>query len=265
MKRNQIDSGMFMIGAGFILLLALIVFFFSNQKAGATAPCNVHNPNCVVLPSTTPTPTPTATPSPSATPSSHKVTICHATSSSTNPWVRTVVDEHATAGHFDNNGTPLAGHEGDVLLQGDVDCPTVNPTPSPSVSPTPTPSPYVTPSPTPTPEVVNQTSTGPSAPQCEAVAPTKEMANFHVYRNGDDAILKWFPTEGSQANIYYRQNSSANWQYSLTGTENDGYVEIHGLGNLDITFAGQQANGCAGGPMTNAVIDGPSDHWVLFR
>ena len=55
--------------------------------------------------------------------SPHKVTICHATSSETNPWVRIVVDEHATNGHFDNNGTPLAGHEGDVLLQGDVPCP----------------------------------------------------------------------------------------------------------------------------------------------
>ena len=75
----------------------------------------------------------------------HKVTICHATSSETNPWVRTVVDEHATSGHFNNNGTTKAGHEGDVLLAGDVACPVVEPTP------TPTPTPEVTPTPTPTP------------------------------------------------------------------------------------------------------------------
>lgn len=56
-----------------------------------------------------------------------KVTICHATSSASNPWVRVVVSENATAGHFENNGTTKAGHEGDVLLQGDVPCPVVPP------------------------------------------------------------------------------------------------------------------------------------------
>lgn len=57
----------------------------------------------------------------------HKVTICHATSSETNPYVRIVVDEHATAGHFDNNGTPESGHEDDLLFQGEVDCPQPEP------------------------------------------------------------------------------------------------------------------------------------------
>lgn len=58
-----------------------------------------------------------------------KVTICHATSSETNPWTRTVVSENATAGHFENNGTTKAGHEGDKLFEGDVVCPTVVVTP----------------------------------------------------------------------------------------------------------------------------------------
>lgn len=53
-----------------------------------------------------------------------KVTICHATSSESNPWERLVVDSNATNGHFDENGTPLSGHEDDVLLPGDVPCPT---------------------------------------------------------------------------------------------------------------------------------------------
>ena len=75
-----------------------------------------------------------------------KITICHATSSATNPWVRIVVSENATAGHFDNNGTAKAGHEKDVLLEGEQDCP-VEVTPTPSVTPTP----VVTPTPTPTP------------------------------------------------------------------------------------------------------------------
>ena len=52
-----------------------------------------------------------------------KVTICHATSSETNPFVRIVVSENATGGHFDNPGTTKAGHENDILLQGEQECP----------------------------------------------------------------------------------------------------------------------------------------------
>lgn len=52
-----------------------------------------------------------------------KVTICHATSSEINPWVRIVVSENAIGGHFDNPGTPKAGHEDDVLLEGEQECP----------------------------------------------------------------------------------------------------------------------------------------------
>lgn len=85
--------------------------------------------------------------------SQDKVTICHATSSETNPWVRIVVSPNAIGGHFDNPGTPKAGHEDDVLLQGDVACPG-EPSPSPSTSPTAssTPSPSVSPEPSHSPE-----------------------------------------------------------------------------------------------------------------
>lgn len=89
-----------------------------------------------------------------------KVTICHATSSEGNPWVRIVVAEQAQGGHFENNGTPLAGHEDDVLLEGDVACPGETVTPPP-VTPNP---PVVTPNPvTPNPTV---------APQPKLVVPT---------------------------------------------------------------------------------------------
>lgn len=54
---------------------------------------------------------------------SEKVTICHATSSEENPWVRIVVSENAIGGHFENPGTPKAGHEDDILLEGEQDCP----------------------------------------------------------------------------------------------------------------------------------------------
>ncbi len=54
----------------------------------------------------------------------YKITICHATSSETNPYVRIVTDQSSTKGHFDEHGTPQAGHEEDILLSGDVSCPT---------------------------------------------------------------------------------------------------------------------------------------------
>lgn len=52
-----------------------------------------------------------------------KVTICHATSTENNEYVRIVVSENAIGGHFENPGTPKAGHEDDILLDGDVECP----------------------------------------------------------------------------------------------------------------------------------------------
>jgi hypothetical protein len=88
---------------------------------------------------------------------SNKVTICHATGSEKNPYVRTVVDEHATKGHFDNQGTPLAGHEDDILLQGDVECttPEVPEEPeTPTVPPVVTTPPVITVVTTPTPVVI---------------------------------------------------------------------------------------------------------------
>jgi hypothetical protein len=51
-----------------------------------------------------------------------KVTICHATSSETNPYTRNVVSSNAIGGHFNNPGSPKAGHEDDLLLEGEVDC-----------------------------------------------------------------------------------------------------------------------------------------------
>src|SRR3989338_7285140 len=52
-----------------------------------------------------------------------KVTICHATSSETNPYTQIVVSSNAIGGHFENPGTPKAGHEDDLLLEGEVECP----------------------------------------------------------------------------------------------------------------------------------------------
>jgi FtsZ-interacting cell division protein ZipA len=52
-----------------------------------------------------------------------KVTICHGTGSETNPYVQIVVSENAIGGHFNTRETPRAGHEKDLLFEGEVDCP----------------------------------------------------------------------------------------------------------------------------------------------
>ena len=106
---------------------------------------------------------------PAAGKSNSKVTICHATSSEKKPYIRIVVSENAIGGHFDNPGSPKAGHEDDVLLKGDVDCPTpkdeqpVDETPTP---PAPTPVPPTTPPTTPpvTPPTTPETPAVPAAP-----------------------------------------------------------------------------------------------------
>ncbi|RJQ35734.1 DUF5011 domain-containing protein [Candidatus Parcubacteria bacterium] len=61
---------------------------------------------------------------------SPKITICHANGDGT--FQRLNVSENATAGHFENNGTPAAGHEDDLWLGVDnedvLQCPTPPPT-----------------------------------------------------------------------------------------------------------------------------------------
>ena len=81
---------------------------------------------------------------------------------------------------------------------------------------------------------------------------------------GTLATVKWWPTEGSDAIIYYKLNGVGYWQHAFK-TENDGYVIVAGLGGRDWTFAGQQVNGCGGGPLTPEVVDGGTVGWTLFR
>lgn len=104
------------------------------------------------------------------------------------------------------------------------------------------------------------------APQCGIASVPQLPANVHVYRKGDQAVVKWFPTGGDQVHIYYKQVASPDWQYSLTQA-NTGYAVINGLGTLDITFTVQQVNGCSGGASATAspVVDGATSGWVLFR
>jgi len=147
------------------------------------------------------------------------------------------------------------------------ECKVVKPTPTPTQEPEPTPTPTEEPKGDgrpfeAVPPVVNNTT---EAPQCHDVAPTKVGENFHIFRNGDTAIAKWIPTEGDKVQIYYKQNSSLDWQYALRDIPNNGYAVINGLGTMDITFALQESQGCAGGKLVNYVIDNSTTYWQLYR
>ena len=94
---------------------------------------------------------------------SDKVTICHAAGrEGTTHYVTLTISENAVygrkgnAGHFEENGTPRAGHEQDYFGPCKTDN-SSSPTPTESAKPTPspslTPSPSERPKPTETPEV----------------------------------------------------------------------------------------------------------------
>lgn len=164
------------------------------------------------------------------------------------------------------------------VLQHDDDyygvCQEVEPTPTIEVTPTPqvevTPTPEVTPEVTPTPgqgggNPPTFAGSSTNAPQCGDQAPTKTGANFHIYRNGEDVVAKWFPTEGSKAHIYYVNLNDSADSHALRNVENDGYEDnLHLLGSKDWRFGLQQVNGCAGGPIV-WVDDADTNGWVLFR
>jgi hypothetical protein len=141
--------------------------------------------------------------------------------------------------------------------------------------PEPTPTPEVTP--TPTPEVKIQTTESKpegctsncGVPACTDQVP-EPVVNPHIYRQGDTALVKWYPKQGDKVNIYWKLNGASDWQHALANSPNDGYEEIKGLGNQDWTFGLQSVAGCAADGIVNAsviseVIDGNTSSWVLFR
>ncbi|HYD35091.1 MAG TPA: hypothetical protein VD999_03425 [Vitreimonas sp.] len=89
-----------------------------------------------------------------------KIVICHATSSDeVNPYVmidiscEALYGDNGNAGHFDENGSPLNGHEDDYIPHDGETCnpeASASPSPTPSVEPSPTAEPSATPNPSPT-------------------------------------------------------------------------------------------------------------------
>lgn len=166
-----------------------------------------------------------------------------------------------------------------ILWNNGTCVPPVTPTPSPTVTPTvtPTPTPHdcdwkeddcvtptptATPTPSPTPEVQTSnsgTSNPPSAPVCTDGSTTSVVANLQVARNGDQATVSFFVTQGDSANIYYKESSSQGWQYSVPDVKagENGYVSytITGLkAGVDYDFGVQQKVGCGGGQIVTSFV-----------
>jgi hypothetical protein len=101
------------------------------------------------------------------------------------------------------------------------------------------------------------------APKCSNGNTTQLPANLHVVREGGDATVNFFITEGDSANIYWRVVGSSEWQNAVAdvkpnGDKFVGYT-IHGLNPaLGYDFGIQQVRGCSGGQLVTAVVvDGP--------
>jgi hypothetical protein len=245
----------------FLVLAGLIIVSRSPTPQVDAAQCKTLNANCnnasdhsccpglscqtgqggykcrTVQVTSTPTSTPTRTPTPTYTPT---------------PTVRPTEEPTATP----------------TLV---IEEPTATPTieePTPTVTEeTPTPT-IEEPTVTATPLATTSTSSPASYfdPVCHDGNTISLPANPHVYRNGVDATVNWFETEGDSANIYYKELGADNWQYALgdikLGDNPDRFmsVTIHDLDpKKGYVFGIQQKYGCAGGETVIAVIvDGPA-------
>lgn len=107
------------------------------------------------------------------------------------------------------------------------------------------------------------------APVCTDGTTIQLPANPHVLRNGEEATVNFFITEGDHANIYWRVVGHSAWENAVSNVKPnaDRFVSfvVHGLDPvLGYDFGIQQAKGCGGGQLVTAVIiDGPQPQ--LFR
>lgn len=106
------------------------------------------------------------------------------------------------------------------------------------------------------------------APVCPNGDTSEVVANPHVLRNGVQATVNFFITEGDSANIYWKEVSAPDWQHAMSdvkpNSENFVSVTIGGLdANLGYTFGIEQKTGCGGGQRTAVVVDDPTP--TLFR
>jgi hypothetical protein len=96
-----------------------------NSKSGHVVGGHIRHTGDVIVVGTAACPSPTMTPAPTNTPAT-KVTICHKTGSSTNPYRRITVSSRAWTNPNSPAGKTLRGHArhtGDMLLAGAATCP----------------------------------------------------------------------------------------------------------------------------------------------
>ena len=131
----------------------------------------------------------------------------------------------------------------------------------------PTPTPTASPSATPTPEVTEAPRGETLAEQCTDTKPNKAPDNFHIYRKGDVARPVWFydTNIGWRVVVYYGLTGQGDQHSKIFKNVSDNQELIEALGSRDFDFRATFLNGCAEGPSTNAVIDGSTLKWYLFR
>lgn len=217
-------------------------------------------------PTPTPTPTPTATPTPTPTPEP----VCEQSEWSCNDC-QTLNDDVCYKDQASFCSEEYGCDWQEVCPVGDLKSVECNrewvckDTCEPEITPTPTPEPTVTPK---EPEKPTGCVENCGVPACTDTVPA-EVVNPHIYRQGDVALVKWYPKEGNKVNIYYKENSASDWQHSVQ-VDNTGYFEVKGLGTQDITFGLQSVNGCAADGVVTAsnlsvIVDGNTSRWVLFK
>jgi hypothetical protein len=96
-----------------------------NSRSGKTMRAHLRHNGDAVVTGTAACPSPTLTPAPTSTPAT-KVTICHKTGSTTNPYRRITVSSRAVSKPNSPAGKTLRGHmghQGEILMPGNAACP----------------------------------------------------------------------------------------------------------------------------------------------
>lgn len=178
-----------------------------------------------------------------------------------------------------NNCNLVCSHRNRLHICTDWDwvciTPTLIPTPTatPSATPTPTPvveeeEPEITPVPTSVPQPLTEPSGPFLAPSCTDQSPILLPANPHVVRSGKTAVVKWFQTQGTEVNIYFKELGQTNWTHgvgNIQAKDFNEYTISHLNPKLGYVFGIQQKTGCSGGETVIAVIvDGPASRVFGF-
>ncbi|KAF0107199.1 MAG: hypothetical protein FD146_2040 [Anaerolineaceae bacterium] len=245
-------------------------------------------------------PTATNTPvDPSKTPKHEKILICHATGSSSNPYVLIEVSVNATDGSMkDGGGADHSHHPNDIIpapaggcpgpvtdtptstptntatntptntpTQTATQTPTNTPTQTPTNTPTntPTQTPTNTPTITPTPEIKITPQPVPDAATCP------QFIVFHTFRDNNLEIYRLDGVEGSADAKLFNLSSSSAQDSRPSRSPNDSFIvfQSNRNGNVELYTADLAGNSQTRLTTTtsnnvNAMV-GPDNNTVLFQ